>query len=92
MLASTYWDSVVFNTNQKLSFRRLTRLAVLFLFTLAPTSFVFGQSASSQLSDPQVAAQVAENDRPVPILSGSAGAFSFVTGGQNVISCRTDNP
>ena len=32
-------------------------------------------------------AQVAE-DKPVPILSGSIGTFSFVTGGQNVINTQ----
>jgi hypothetical protein len=34
------------------------------------------------------AAQSAETERPVPILTGSAGAFSFVTGGQNVIDTQ----
>lgn len=29
-----------------------------------------------------------DNEKPVPILSGSAGAFSFVTGGQNVIDTQ----
>ena len=35
-----------------------------------------------------LAAQTADNDKPVPILSGSAGAFSFVTGGQNLIDTQ----
>lgn len=33
-------------------------------------------------------AQAPDSDRPVPILSGSAGAFSFVSGGQNVIDTQ----
>ena len=32
--------------------------------------------------------QATENEKPVPILSGSFGAFSFVTGGQNVIDTQ----
>ena len=33
-------------------------------------------------------AQTPDNERPVPILSGSAGAFSFVTGGHNLIDTQ----
>ena len=33
-------------------------------------------------------AQSAESEKPVPILSGSAGAFSFVSGGQNLIDTQ----
>lgn len=33
-------------------------------------------------------AQALDNDKPVPILSGSVGAFSFVTNGQNVIDTQ----
>lgn len=33
-------------------------------------------------------AQAPDNDRAVPILTGSAGAFSFVTGGQNVFDTQ----
>jgi hypothetical protein len=33
-------------------------------------------------------AQTAASDKPVPILSGSAGTFSFVTGGQNLIDTQ----
>ncbi|HTS35271.1 MAG TPA: hypothetical protein VMH04_06340 [Candidatus Solibacter sp.] len=33
-------------------------------------------------------AQSTDNEKAVPILSGSAGAFSFVTGGQNVIDTQ----
>jgi len=47
-------------------------LALLFLLLL-PTSPV---------------AQTADNEKPVPILSGSAGAFSFVSGGQNLIDTQ----
>jgi hypothetical protein len=32
--------------------------------------------------------QSIDSEKPVPILSGSAGAFSFVTGGQNVIDTQ----
>jgi hypothetical protein len=35
-----------------------------------------------------LAAQTADNDKPVPILSGSAGAFSFVSGGHNLIDTQ----
>jgi hypothetical protein len=34
------------------------------------------------------AAQTADSDKPVPILSGSLGTFSFVTGGHNVIDTQ----
>ena len=33
-------------------------------------------------------AQAPEADKPIPILSGSIGTFSFVTGGQNVIDTQ----
>jgi hypothetical protein len=36
----------------------------------------------------RVAAQTPEIEKPVPILSGSFGAFSFVTGGQNLIDTQ----
>jgi hypothetical protein len=32
--------------------------------------------------------QSVDNEKPVPILTGSAGAFSFVTGGQNLIDSQ----
>jgi hypothetical protein len=35
-----------------------------------------------------ISAQNSENEKPVPILSGSAGAFSFVTAGQNLIDTQ----
>jgi hypothetical protein len=35
-----------------------------------------------------LAGQEASSDKPVPILSGSAGAFSFVSGGQNLIDTQ----
>jgi len=35
-----------------------------------------------------IAAQTADAEKPVPILSGSIGTFSFVTGGQNVIDTQ----
>lgn len=41
--------------------------------------FIFSAAASSQ---------TAETDKPVPILSGSIGTFSFVTGGQNLIDTQ----
>jgi len=31
-----------------------------------------------------------EADKPVPILTGNIGTFSFVTGGQNVIDTQLD--
>jgi len=33
-------------------------------------------------------AQTVDNEKPVPLLSGSAGAFSFVSGGQNLIDTQ----
>jgi hypothetical protein len=35
-----------------------------------------------------VTAQTADTGKPIPILSGSGGAFSFVTGGQNLIDTQ----
>jgi hypothetical protein len=35
-----------------------------------------------------VVAQTADTEKPVPILTGNAGAFSFVTGGHNVIDTQ----
>jgi hypothetical protein len=35
-----------------------------------------------------MSAQAADTEKPVPILTGSAGAFSFVTAGQNVIDTQ----
>jgi hypothetical protein len=63
---------------QKTAFRRrqgtasFVVLALLFLLLL-PTWLV---------------AQTADNEKPIPILSGSAGAFSFVRGGQNLIDTQ----
>jgi hypothetical protein len=34
------------------------------------------------------AAQTSDSEKPIPILSGSAGVFSFVTGGQNLIDTQ----
>jgi len=34
------------------------------------------------------AAQTTNDDKPIPILTGNAGAFSFVTGGQNLIDTQ----
>ncbi len=46
---------------------------VLFLLLLAPAWF---------------AAQTSDTEKPVPILTGNAGAFSFVTAGQNLIDTQ----
>ena len=40
------------------------------------------------LSSAWIAAQTPDSEKPVPILTGSVGAFSFVTGGQNVIDTQ----
>lgn len=40
------------------------------------------------LSPTGIAAQNPDSEKPVPILTGSAGAFSFVTAGQNVIDTQ----
>jgi len=37
---------------------------------------------------PLITAQIADTEKPIPILSGSAGAFTFVTGGHNVIDTQ----
>ena len=36
----------------------------------------------------RIAAQTSDSDRPVPILSGSLGTFSFVSGGHNLIDTQ----
>jgi hypothetical protein len=36
----------------------------------------------------QIAAQTPDSEKPVPILTGSIGTFSFVTGGQNLIDTQ----
>jgi hypothetical protein len=38
----------------------------------------------------RLSAQATETERPVPILSGSAGYFNFVTGGQNLIDTQVN--
>ena len=40
--------------------------------------------ATAQITD----AQSTDNEKPVPILTGNAGAFSFVTGGHNLIDTQ----
>jgi hypothetical protein len=45
--------------------------------------FIFVAAAARQ-----TVAQTPDTEKPVPILSGSAGAFSFVTGGQNLIDTQ----
>ena len=40
------------------------------------------------LAPARVVAQTTEAEKPVPILTGSAGAFSFVTAGQNLIDTQ----
>ena len=57
-------------------------LALLILL-LAPAS-IFAQTTFAQTS----AAQPDDAERPVPILTGNAGTFSFVTGGQNLIDTQ----
>ena len=51
--------------------------------TLATLAGIFLLSVASQAF-----AQTTDTEKAVPILSGSAGAFSFVTGGQNVIDTQ----
>ena len=48
-------------------------LAALFLLLLSPT---------------RIAAQSSDTEKPIPILTGNAGAFSFVTGGHNLIDSQ----
>ncbi len=48
-------------------------LVALFLLLLSPT---------------RIAAQSSDTEKPVPILTGNAGAFSFVTGGHNLIDSQ----
>jgi len=36
----------------------------------------------------QIAAQTPDSEKPIPILTGSIGTFSFVTGGQNLIDTQ----
>ena len=73
---------MLYQPNRKNSRRRqgraLPRVAVLLLLSSA-------HWAAAQSVEPSP-----ENEKPVPILSGSAGAFSFVTGGQNLIDTQVN--
>jgi hypothetical protein len=40
------------------------------------------------LAPPWIAAQTPDNEKPVPILTGNIGTFSFVTGGHNLIDTQ----
>jgi hypothetical protein len=40
------------------------------------------------LSAARMSAQTSDEDKPIPILTGNAGAFSFVTAGQNLIDTQ----
>jgi hypothetical protein len=40
------------------------------------------------LAPPSIGAQTTDTERPVPILTGNAGAFSFVTAGHNLIDTQ----
>jgi hypothetical protein len=67
-------------------------------------SYTFSETASRQrqgiallglaalslllLSPTWIAAQSPDKEKPVPILTGNAGAFSFVTGGQNLVDTQ----
>jgi hypothetical protein len=42
------------------------------------------------LSSTRILAQNPDSEKPVPILTGNAGAFSFVTGGQNLIDTQVN--
>jgi hypothetical protein len=67
-----WWKKAEFRRWQKTA---LPSLASLLLFAL--------------LAPPQAAAQAPDNsEKPVPILTGNAGAFNFVTGGQNLIDTQ----
>jgi hypothetical protein len=70
-------ESLLRRTDRKSAFLRRRAFAVsglgLLLLLLLPTS---------------IAAQTADAEKPVPILSGSIGAFSFVTAGQNLIDTQ----
>jgi hypothetical protein len=59
------------------------RVAILGVF-FATSWFFAATWASAQTAN----AQLSNNEKPVPILTGSAGAFSFVTGGQNLIDTQ----
>lgn len=58
----------------------LSALALLLFFS--PLTRTVAQSTDRS------ADQIADNEKPVPILTGSAGAFSFVTAGQNLIDTQ----
>lgn len=60
----------------------LSGLALLILL-LAPAS-IFAQTTFAQTS----AAQTDDAERPVPILTGNAGSFDFLTGGHNLIDTQ----
>jgi hypothetical protein len=59
-------------------------LAAFFLAQLLQGTFASAQTSSVPISAPQVS----DSDKPVPVLSGSAGYFNFVTGGQNLIDTQ----
>ena len=40
--------------------------------------------ATAQITD----TQATDNEKPIPLLTGNAGAFSFVTGGHNLIDTQ----
>ena len=57
--------------------------SALAILTLAPAWLAAQNPATDNLDT-----QKLETDKPVPILTGSIGTFSFVTGGQNLIDTQ----
>jgi hypothetical protein len=62
----------------------------LFFVLLGMSAWSVAQTPESSVSsDPSPSTDSStDNEKPVPILSGSAGAFSFVTAGQNLIDTQ----
>lgn len=74
ILSRVLWSSVVTGLIRR---KLISRAAALSLFA----GLILGLGTL-------VAGQSVDNEKPVPILSGSAGAFSFVSGGQNLIDSQ----
>lgn len=70
------------------SYARRTRHSRLRITALAVAAglcfpFLFSGSAAAQAPD-----QISASEKPIPILTGNAGTFSFVSGGQNLIDTQ----
>jgi len=72
--SEVFWGSFVSYVTRKDLLRTAVAVGLFAACILATTALATGQSV--------------DDEKAVPILSGSAGAFSFVTGGQNLIDSQ----